>query len=336
MENFSISVPQSELDDLRARLAHTRWPAPLPGSRGVPVPYLRELTSYWGTSYDWRSWEAKLNAFPQFMTSDGIHFIHARSANPDALPLILTHSWPNSIAEFLNVIPALTENFHVVAPSLPGFAFSALGEEPWSVERVARRWAELMAELGYERYGAHGNDAGALVTPQLAALFPANVVGSHITGGLGIDFSGGGEWWAEGSNYGPYLAKRPQTLSYGFTDSPAAQLAYLVERYQEFDQGRDVLDHDLVLTTASLYWFTATGGSSSWTYYEGAAGLPIDQDVVPTGVSHGGPFEENARQKNDIVQWSGRESASHMVAWSDPEGLVEDITSFFMRFPAGR
>ncbi|MFI6395790.1 epoxide hydrolase family protein [Nonomuraea sp. NPDC050540] len=357
MKPFTIDVPQADLDDLRERLARTRWPARLPGaewSRGVPVAYLRELAGHWADGYDWRAWEAKMNAFPQFTTEiDGqrIHFFHVRSADPGALPLILTHSWPNSVAEFTELLGPLSEHFHVVAPSLPGFGFSPFpepaDERPWSVERVARTWAELMSRLGYERYGAHGNDAGALVSPQLAALFPEHVVGVHITGGLGMptepeDQEGVDAWvvdmlsGAAGSGYAPYLAARPQTLAYGFSDSPVAQLAYLVERFKEFDGwhqagSTDPVERDLVLTNASLYWLTGTGGSSSWTYYEGAAGLPIDQDVVPTGVSHGGPetFRRIAERKNTIVHWNDLDHPSHMLAMAAPGPLAADIRDFF-------
>ncbi|TWF77821.1 epoxide hydrolase-like protein [Pseudonocardia hierapolitana] len=371
---FRIDVPQADLDDLTDRLARTRWPRQLPGGwgRGVPVAQLRELAEYWRTGFDWRAQEARLDEFPQFLTEiDGqrIHFLHVRSPEPNALPLVITHSWPNSIAEFLQVIGPLTDPrahggdpdraFHVVAPSLPGFAFSTFpepaDERPWTAERVARTWAELMARLGYERYGAHGNDAGAVVSPHLALVDAEHLVGVHMTGGVGIptgdprelegltdDDRAGlerlAELFAGGSGYGTYLANRPQTLAYGWLDSPVAQLAYLVERLAEFDgwpAGPDALlphlDRDQLLTTASLYWFTGTGGSSSWTYYDGAAGMPIDQAVVPTGVSHGGPdaFRRIAERNNDIVQWTGREAASHMVAMAAAAGLVSDIQEFF-------
>ncbi|MFI7124331.1 epoxide hydrolase family protein [Nonomuraea sp. NPDC050153] len=367
---FRIDIPQEDLDDLRARLRRTRWARRLPGgwNRGVPVAYLKELAEYWADGFDWRAQEARLNAFPQFTTDiDGqaIHFLHVRSPEPRALPLVITHSWPSSVAEFIDVIGPLTDPrahgldpdiaFHVVAPSLPGFAFSPFpepaDERPWSIERVARTWAELMRRLGYERYGAHGNDAGALVTPQLAALDGEHVVGSLITAGLGIptgdpaQLEGLGEketaeleeltsWMSGGSGYGPYLAARPQTLAHGFADSPVAQLAYLVERFKEFDgwgSGAEPIDRDLVLTNAALYWLTDTGGSSSWTYYEGAAGLPINQSAVPTGVTHGGPalLRRIAERDNDIVYWGDAQSPSHMVAMAVPDSLVAGIRAFF-------
>ncbi|MFD0745244.1 epoxide hydrolase family protein [Phytohabitans flavus] len=193
MTPFRIDVPDRDLDDLRDRLARTRWPVQLPGddwSRGVPVEHLRELADYWRGGFDWRAREAELNAFPQFTTSiDGldVHFLHARSARPDALPLLLTHGWPATFVEFVRLIPLLTGAFHVVVPSVPGFGWSqAPVEAGFSVGRVARMWAELMARLGYDRYGTQGGDLGAYVAPEVAVVDPEHVVGVHIDGGLGF------------------------------------------------------------------------------------------------------------------------------------------------------
>ncbi|MFG1732550.1 epoxide hydrolase family protein [Paenibacillus sp. 843] len=375
---FNMNIPQRNIDELRARLAQTRWPSQLPGAgwnRGIPVAYLKELVEYWQNEYDWREYEQQLNAFPQFITDiegQQIHFLHVRSPEPDALPLIMTHSWPNSIVEFINMIGPLSNPrayggdpsmaFHIVAPSLPGFAFSTFpepaDERPWSIKRVARVWAELMRRLGYETYGTHGNDAGALVSPELAILDAEHTIGVHITGGLGIpmgdpneldglseeemaEFTRLAELFAGGSGYAPYLSNRPQTLSYGLLDSPVAGLAYLVERFKEFDGWpnnseelpQEPIHKDLLLTNATLYWFTQTAASSSWTYYEGAAGMPANQMKVPTGVSHGGGsvFRRIAEAKNNIVHWSNRESGSHMVAMADPDSLIEDIRVFFSK-----
>jgi epoxide hydrolase len=374
---FRIDIPQADLDDLRARLARTRWPSQLPGAgwrRGVPVAYLKELAAYWRTDYDWREHEAKLNEFPQYTTEiDGqqIHFVHVRSPEPGALPLIITHSWPNSIVEFMGIIGPLADPrahggdpaqaFHVVAPSIPGFGFSQFPEPPdqtpWSIARVARTWAELMRRLGYERYGAHGNDAGAMVSPELARIDAEHLIGVHITAGLGIPTGDPAELQelteqeragleriaallAGGSGYAPYLANRPQTLSYGLLNSPVAQLAWLVERFKEFDGWpgpeadlpNEPIDRHLLLTNATLYWLTRTAGSSSWTYYEGAAGMPVDQTKVPTGVSHGRPgIRRLAERKNTIVHWSDNDSPSHMVAMAVPDQLVGDIREFFRR-----
>lgn len=375
---FHIDIPQQDIDDLRARIAHTRWPSQLPGggwSRGVPVSYLKKLVEYWQNEYDWREYKQKLNAFPQFITDiegQQIHFLHVRSPEPHALPLIMTHSWPNSIVEFMNIIGPLTNPrayggdpsmaFHIVAPSLPGCSFSTFpepaDETPWSIKRVASVWAELMRRLGYEAYGAHGNDAGALVSPELAILDADHMIGVHITGGLGIpmgdpselegcseeemaEITHLAELFEGGSGYAPYLSNRPQTLSYGLLDSPVAGLAYLVERFKEFDGWpknteeipQEPIHKDLLLTNASVYWLTQTFASSAWTYYEGAAGMPTNQMKVPTGVSHGGGsvFRRIAEAQNNIIHWSNRESSSHMVAMADPESLIEDIRAFFSK-----
>src|SRR5919204_3955781 len=193
-----IEISQTQLDDLHERLARTRWPDELPGvgwSRGAPLDYLKALAEYWRSEYDWREQEARLNEFPQFTTEvDGqnIHFLHVRSREPDALPLIITHGYPSSIVEFMNMIGRLTDPrthggdpadaFHVVAPSLPGFGFSTPVTEPgWEVARTATAFAELMRRLGYDRYGAHGGDIGAGVWGMLGATLPDQVVGTHTT-----------------------------------------------------------------------------------------------------------------------------------------------------------
>jgi epoxide hydrolase len=374
---FRIDIPQADLDDLSDRLARTRWPSQLPGGgwrRGVPVSYLKELADYWHSGYDWRTHEAHLNQFPQSITEiDGqqIHFAHVRSPEPGALPLLVTHSWPSSIVELTGIIGPLADPrahhgdpaqaFHVVAPSIPGFGFSPFPEPPdqapWSIERVARTWAELMRRLGYQRYGAHGNDAGAMVSTELARINAEHLVGVHITAGLGIPTGDPAELgelteqeragfermaalFAGGSGYAPYLANRPQTLSYGLLDSPVAQLAWLVERFKEFDgwPGPEAelpdepIDRDQLLTNATLYWLTRTGGTSAWTYYEGAAGMPVDQTKVPTGVSHAGPgIRRLAERSNTIVHWSDNHSPSHMVAMAVPDQLVGDLREFFRR-----
>lgn len=277
---FKINIPQEDLDDLQARLKRTRWPDELAGvgwSRGVPLAYLKELAEYWRTGYDWRKYEARLNEFPQFTTEiDGqtIHFLHVRSPEPDALPLIVTHGYPSSVAEFVNIIGPLTnprahggpsagsgqasaDAFHVVAPSLPGFGFSTpVQETGWDMPRISAAFAELMRRLGYERYGAHGGDIGAGVSGMLANIEPGRVVGAHVNTDptafiiigdeIPIDTSGFSEaekehverlqqhYQREGKGYLQLQTTRPQTLAYSLTDSPVGQLAWIVEKFKEW------------------------------------------------------------------------------------------------------
>ena len=188
---FTIAIDDAALDDLRERLGRTRFPAPLPGDdwdTGVPVGYLRELVDYWREAYDWRREEARLNELPQFLTEiDGqpIHFVHVRSARDDATPLLLTHGWPGSFVEFLELIERLRGDFHLVVPSLPGFAFSSpVADAGWDIARIARTWVELMDRLGYARFGVQGGDIGAAVSPEVARVAPDRVIGVHVNGCL--------------------------------------------------------------------------------------------------------------------------------------------------------
>jgi epoxide hydrolase len=311
---FKINIPPEELDDLQERLKRTRWPDELPGvgwSRGVPLGYLKELAEYWRTGYDWRKQEARLNEFPQFTTEiDGqnIHFLHVRSPEPDALPLIITHGYPSSIVEFMNMIDPLTnprthggdptDAFHVVAPSLPGFGFSTLVRETgWDMPRISNAFAELMRRLGYERYGAHGGDIGAGVTGMLANIEPDRVVGAHVNTDptafiivgdeIPIDTSGLSEtekerverlqrhYQREGKGYLQLQTTRPQTLAYSLTDSPAGQLAWIAEKFKEWtnptaELPEHAVDRDQLLTNVSVYWFTRTGASAAGFLYESA------------------------------------------------------------------
>jgi len=306
---FRIDIPQSDLDDLHDRLARTRWAEDLPGvgwSRGVPAGYLKGLADYWRTGFDWRAQEAKLNELPQFTTEiDGqnIHFIHVRSPEADALPLILTHGWPSSIAEFVEVIGPLTDPrayggdpadaFDVVAPSLPGFGFSTpVRETGWgNLFRVAAAWAELMSRLGYERFAAQGGDVGAGVTGMLAILAPDRVVGAHTNGpgpypfGPPVEVDGLSDadklraerfnrFQQDGLGYLHLQSTRPQTLAHSLTDSPVGQLAWIVEKFKEWtdpaaELPEDAVDRDQLLTNVSIYWFTGTGGPSAHITYEG-------------------------------------------------------------------
>jgi epoxide hydrolase len=304
MVPFRVEIPQADLDDLHRRLDSTRWPHELPGagwSRGVPLGYLKELAAYWRTSYGWRAAEARLNQFPQFTTViDGVrvHLLHVRSPEPRALPLLLTHGWPGSVAEFLHVIGPLTDPgahggdppdaFHLVIPSIPGYGFSGpTGQPGWDFARIAAAWAELMRRLGYHRYAAQGGDVGALISLTLAGLHPERVAGVYVNflptppPGDPAQLAGLSEaeqsrlgrmarFAADLSGYVKVQSTRPQTLAYGLTDSPAGQLAWIAEKFREWTDSaevpEDAVDRDQLLTNVMLYWLTATAGSSaSWT-----------------------------------------------------------------------
>ena len=313
MEPFRIEIPQADLDDLHRRLDSTRWPGELPGvgwSRGVPLGYLKELAEYWRTSYDWRAAEAQLNQFPQFTTViDGanVHLLHVRSPEPQALPLLLTHGWPGSVAEFLDVIGPLTDPgahggdpadaFHLVIPTIPGYGFSGpTGQPGWNFARIATAWAELMRRLGYDRYAAQGGDVGALISLTLAGMHPEHLAGVHVNflitppPGDPSQLAGLSEpeqarlgrmsqFVAERSGYMKLQSTRPQTLAYGLTDSPVGQLAWVVEKFREWTDSakvpEDAVDRDKLLTNVMLYWLTATAGSSAQLYVETAELLPI-------------------------------------------------------------
>ncbi len=370
IQPFTIAVPQADLNDLQARLARTRWPAQLPGdgwSRGVPVEYLRGLAEYWRTGYDWRAHKAALNAFPQYMTTiddQRIHFLHVRSPEPDALPLLLTHSWPGSIAEFTRIIGPLTDPrahggdpataFHIVAPSIPGFGFSeAPRETGWTIARVADIWATLMQRLGYQRYGVHGNDAGALVSPELAKRHPERVVGVHITGGIGFPtpddlaemsedertrYAAMGQLMGSGAFIHTVVqGARPQTFAYGWHDSPVAQLAWIAEKFKEWtdhtaELPEDAVDRDQLLTNVTIYWLTGTAASSTWMYYDGAAGWSPSQTAVPTGnvVFPNDPSVRRiAERENTIARWTEFDRGGHFAAMEVPELLIGDLRAFF-------
>lgn len=368
---FRIDIPQADLADLRERLARTRWPRELPGdgwTRGVPGPFLKELAAYWRDGFDWRGQEAELNRFPQFMTGiDGqdVHFLHVRSPEPGALPLVLTHGWPNSFVEFTRLIGPLTDPrahgadpaqaFHVVVPSLPGFAFSAPPrEEGWNAARVAGLWARLMRRLGYERYGAQGGDFGAYVAPEVAAADPDGVVGVHITGGLGFPTEEElpglapderaayealmGQDWMTGVDHDALLRAAPQTFAYGWHDSPVGALAWMAQKFHEFNaSGRpldEVIETDLFLTNLSLYWLTGTLGSSSWPYYEGAGfGWPRGNRAAPTGVYSGPPgIPRLAEQHTTVAHWpDDNPEGHHFVAMDQPAALAADLRAFFTK-----
>jgi epoxide hydrolase len=371
---FRVDVPQADLDDLRDRLARTRWPDELPDagwSRGVPLGYLQELAAYWRDGYDWRKHEADLNRHPQFTTTidgTGVHFLHVRSPEPDALPLLVTHGYPSSVVEFLRVIGPLTDPrghggdqadaFHVVAPSLPGFGFSTPVRQPgWEVARTAGAFAELMARLGYQRYGAHGGDIGAGVAGILGTAQADRVVGTHTTSDArGVALAGQyfplpddlaeadrarvqerQRQWAEAKGYLDIQSTRPQTLAYALTDSPAGQLAWIVEKFEEWTE--EAVDRDQLLTNVSVYWLTRSGASAARFIYESAHagpdwGSPPTTPPAPQGLALFGGDDLLRRvmdPEHRIGHWSEFDRGGHFPAMEVPDLLVGDVRAFFRR-----
>jgi len=360
MESFRIEIPQSEIDYLHDRLAHARWPGESPGEgwrRGVPLAALRELADYWRTGYDWRRWEARLNGYPQFVTTiDGqrIHFLHVKSPRADAIPLLITHGFPSSPAEFLELIEPLSDMFHVIAPSLPGYAFSTpLSGAGWDMGRTARAWVALMSRLGYQRYAVAGSDVGAGVSGLVAGLDGEHVIGLHVVtdpltaanvatfmpglaDSLADDPAGKlirdrmDAFTRDGSGYLAIQNTRPQTIGYGLVDSPLLQLAWIAEKFHEWT-GLPV-DRDHVLTTVSLHWFTGCGASAAHTLYDQAHstdwGAPA---AVPQAVAVFGA-DETVRRLVPVppgTRWTEFPRGGHFPALESPAELAADLREFF-------
>src|SRR3954447_2970790 len=364
---YRVEIPQSDLDDLQARLERVRWPDELAGaewSYGVPLHYVRGLVERWRTGFDWRTHEARLNAQPQFTTTiDGqrVHFLHVRSPEPDALALICTHGWPMSVFEYLDLIGPLSDPrghggdpadaFHLVIPSIPRGAFSGPTTAPgWDTKRVARAWVELMARLGYERYGAHGNDGGSMISPEVGRFDPERVAGVHVTQLFSFPSGDPAEFAdmteedmaalqflerfnaAGGLAYNAYQSAQPQTLTYALQDSPAGWLAWVTQLYQRW------LEPEEILTHASAYWLTNTVGSSIRRYYEEAhtERSPAEPTTTPTGVAIFAEDFQSIRRFADrdhanIVSWNRYDRGSHFSPQDAPDLLLDDIRGFFRR-----
>jgi pimeloyl-ACP methyl ester carboxylesterase len=362
---FRIAVAAAELDDLADRLRRTRWPdreTVADWSQGVPLAELRDLCAYWAGSYDWRAAEARLNAYLQYQIRvDGldVHVVVAGSPEPDALPLLMTHGWPSSIVEFLAVLGPLTDPvahggeaadaFTVVCPSLPGYGFTERPTAPgWDTRRTARAWTRLMDELGYPRYGVQGGDWGGAVGTDMALQAPAPIVGLHLTmpvvgrddadpraSEIFLKVAQARGWDME---YANMLSRFPQTLGYGFTDSPAALAAWVLQRFRTWaDCDGDlfsVLRRDDFLTNLMLYWLPRTAASAGRMYWESpSAGYdPVD---VPTGFSvfakdFRNPSRRAAeRRYRDIRWWRQLPRGGHFPAWERPDVFVEEVRGFF-------
>ncbi|WP_406229517.1 epoxide hydrolase family protein [Nocardia sp. NBC_01009] len=373
---FRIEIPQAAIDDLHDRLLRTRWIDDLPGTgweRGVPGSYLKELAGYWVEKFDWRAQEAALNSYPQFTTTiDGqnVHFLHIRSVDENATPLLLIHGWPSSVVDFLDLIGPLTDPkaygnqdapaFHLVIPSLPGHGFSGpITEAGWNDGRIAAALAELMARLGYDRYGVQGGDHGAFIGPQLGRIDTEHVLGVHANALVTFPTGDPADMAAltdaekrrlgamkkfqdDGSAYMNLKGSRPNTIAQLLADSPAGQLGWIIEKFKEWiDQSHELpeqaIDRDRLLTEVSIYWFTDTARSVANLYYErfhdATMFAPKPKGTVPTGVA---VFKDGdyairrfAEKAHTITHWSEFYSGGHFPALEVPELLIGDIREFF-------
>jgi pimeloyl-ACP methyl ester carboxylesterase len=365
---LTIEIPEPALEDLRARLAKTRFPEPAPGDDwqyGTPTSYLRDMVARW-QQFDWRAQEARMNAVPNFRTEiDGqtVHFVHVRSRHENARPLLLLHTYPGSFAEFLDMIDPLTDPeahggrvedaFHVVVPSMPGFGFSTpVTDGGWTMARVARTYDTLMRRLGYSRYGTHGSDAGALVSRELAIMDPDGFLGAHVLQLFSFPSGDPGEfeqfgpkehaaleflgWFQSVGGYNQMNGTRPQTIAAALSDSPIGQLAYN-ELFENFGNGTSLVSSEQVLTQVSLYWLTNTSATAvRYHYAEQRSGARPQVSHGRTGVAVFAddfktirPLAE--RDNDNIVHWSEFDRGGHFAALEAPDLVVEDLRTFFKK-----
>jgi pimeloyl-ACP methyl ester carboxylesterase len=368
---FRIEVPDGALADLRDRLRRTRWPEAETvddWSQGIPLAHVQDLCRYWADEYDWRRSEAHLNGFAQFRTTIdglGIHFVHVRSSESDALPLVITHGWPGSIVEFHKVIGPLADPaahggdpadaFHVVCPSLPGYGFSDKPDKHgWDVHRIARVWAELMDRLGYRRYGAQGGDWGAAVTTSLGHQDAEHLAGIHLNMPVAFPDPAGMADLTEAeqatlaalahydqwdSGYSKQQSTRPQTLGYGLVDSPAGQCAWIVEKFWSWTDcdgdPLNVLTRDELLDNVMLYWIPGTGASSGRLYWESFRHFDREPVAVPAGCSI---FPKEVirssrrwveQRFSDLRHWHELDKGGHFAAFEQPNAFVDEVRAFF-------
>lgn len=364
---FTVAIGQADLDDLDQRLANTRLPRPTAVDNwdlGTPNSYLQETVDYWRDGFDWRGQEARINEFPHYLTDiDGqtVHFIHVPSAEPDATPLLLVHSYPGTFADFLDMIAPLTDPvahggkaedaFSVVVPSIPGFGFSTpLAGDGWTLARVARTFDTLMRRLGYESYGSHGSDMGAMVSRELGLLNPPGFLGMHVLQLFSFPSGDPAEfeklepkdyaalehmqWFQSVGGYNAINASRPQTVAVGIADSPVGQLAWS-ELFNSFGNGTSLVTRDQILTAVSLYWFTNTQATAGRYYYEEArSGAEPAINTAPTGVA---VFQDDFtsirsfadRDNSNVVHWSEFPEGGHFAALELPDQVAGDIRCFF-------
>jgi epoxide hydrolase len=375
MTPFHISISERDIEDLRDRLRGTRWPEQqtvADWSQGTPLPFARELCRYWFEDYDWHAAQDRLNRFPQFLTTiDGldIHFLHIRSPHEDAVPLVITHGWPGSVAEFGKVIGPLTDPvafggsaadaFHLVCPSLPGFGFSGKpAKTGWGAERIADAWDQLMARLGYPRYGAQGGDWGSHVSRTLGVRHPGHLIGIHLNmvslpdpdlAALGDltereqdALAALARHRSQGSGYAAVQSTRPQSLGYGLVDSPAALAAWITEKFQawsdcEGDPG-NVFTNDELLDNLMLYWLPATGASAARIYWESFARRITGPVPVPAGCSifPREIYRPSRRMAEplfpDLRYWNELDKGGHFAALEQPTTFVHEVRAAFRQF----
>lgn len=370
---FKFDIPEADLDDLRRRLAATRWPereTPADWSQGAPLAYVQEVCDYWRTQYDWRRCEARLNALPQFITEiDGldIQFIHLRSKHENAMPMVMTHGWPGSVIEFLKVLGPLTDPtayggnaadaFHVVCPTLPGFGFSGKPTAPgWTTQRTGHAWGTLMARLGYTRYVAQGGDWGSGVTHAMAQsetthcaavhvnlplVAPSAAAMENLTEEEQSALAGFQHYFDWDSGYSKIQSTRPQTIGYGLVDSPAAQCAWILEKFWAWTDcdghPERALSRDEMLDNIMMYWLPASGASSARLYWESFNDLvgPKPPIHMPTGVSvfRREIFRASKRwceeRYEKLIHFNTLDKGGHFAAFEQPALFVDEVRNCF-------
>lgn len=380
IQPFEVDVAADEIDDLRRRLSETQWPDSPPDEGweyGTNLEYVRELCDYWREQFDWTDFEHRLNRFDQFTTTiDGqrVHFYHVRSPEPSAVPLLLSHGWPGSVVEFLDVLGPLADPvahggdpddaFHVVAPSLPGYGFSGpTRERGYDVRRIAATFAELMERLGYDRFVAQGGDWGALVAALLGADYPERLLAIHtnllfvspsrfddpmeMLDEKGMDDYRATKAALDGeTGYQEIQSTKPQTLAYGLTDSPAGLAAWILEKFRTWSDCDGDLEtsfgRDRLLDNLSVYWLTKTINSSMRLYYETDLKQVVPERVaVPTGHARY-PVEISrtprawAEEVYNITRWAMMPEGGHFAAMEVPDLFVDDLREFIMDYRADR
>lgn len=372
IRDYKIDIQQTVLDDLQARLAMTRFPDKEPvddWSQGIPLAYVEDVAAYWRDSYDWRRCEKALNQYPHYITEiDGvdIHFMHIRSPEPDARPLLMTHGWPGSIIEFMDVIGPLTDPvahggeakdaYHLVTPSLPGYGFSGKPTKTgWGIETIAKAWDILMTRLGYDRYFAQGGDWGALVTSTIGVQNLGHCAGIHInlvvvgappeevmknpTPEEQASFKRFASYQTQGGGYAEIQRTKPQTLGYGLADSPVGQMAWVLEKFQGWADGGsspdDSFDRDRLLDNVMLYWLNNAGASSARLYQESFAGPNVNPVEMPSGCSIFPneimtPSRRWAEQRfKNLLYWSEPDKGGHFAAMEVPEIFLQEVRGCF-------